>query len=131
MSVKTSEGKIDAIPSRMDLAKRMENQLPDYLAMVKGLGGMFESIDNLFAAEQAQHDKEKANRDKVGLEKNYEEMTRIRHENFMQMVQVTAEYVDFHCGMHEALASHFSETMPIWSQMLDRFVATTTDDKWP
>lgn len=58
----TTEGKGLAIPSRMDLAKRMEDQWPAYTAMVSGLVGAFAKLDNNFAALTKQHDAEKAHR---------------------------------------------------------------------
>lgn len=60
---KTNDGKVDAIPSRMDLAKRMQDQIPAYTGMVQGIIGMFAGLDKQFAAAVKQHDGEVAKRD--------------------------------------------------------------------
>merc|ERR1712113_358270 len=107
------EGAVDAYPMDMKLATRLVNQSPAYVGMVNGFVGIFQSIDAFLKALVAKGDRVEAAVPKVGLDKAYTEMKRINHENFLQIIQVTAEYVKFQCGQHEVLSEHIDSNLPI------------------
>ena len=115
----------------MHLATRLAAQSPAYVGMVNGFIGIFQSMDAFMKALVAKGDKVKANIPKVGLDKTYQEMKRINHENFLQILQVTAEYVAFECGQHESLSSHIGSNIPVWTDMLDAWTIIAQDDTWP
>jgi len=92
-NMKNEEGKGFAVPKDWRLAQRLGDQAPEYVGMVNGLVGVFQSMDMFMKAVAKQGDEVKANVPKVGLDKTYTEMKRINREDFLQIIQVLSEYV--------------------------------------
>ena len=125
------EGSIDAVPQNWQLAQRLVDQTPAYGGMVKGLIDIFQSMDMFLKALVKQGDKVKANIPKVGLDKTYTQMKKINQEDFLQIVQVLSEYVQFECGQHESISKHVNSNLPVWRDMLDAWTLIADDDTWP
>ena len=61
----------------------------------------------------------------------YQKFVEQHKEDWLQLIQITAEHADFFCREEEALADHFGRTLKIYKQLLDGWAAVMDGDTFP
>jgi len=100
--------------------------------MAKTFMGVDQSIMNFIKANESWFEKVKKHHDAGEDPKKMYESWKTEHKNdVLQALQITAEYTEFFCENDETLAIHLGNSMLVWKDLIDGYVAVLNDDTYP
>lgn len=128
---RTLKFKYDAWPGELVIQQQLKQVRDDKKVMWQELDDLTDKIEAAGDMHQELFSKREQTLKDMGEEDFYEAWKATHKEDWLQLIQITAEHADFFCREEEALADHFGRTLKIYKQLLDGWAAVMDGDTFP
>lgn len=121
----------DAQPGELEIQNQLKDARADLAETKKGVHQLADTIEQMGNIQEKVYAKGMENLKEIPFEEHLNEFKEMHKEDWLQLIQITAEHADFFCREEEALADHFGRTLKVWKQLLDGWAAVMHGDTFP